>query len=492
MLFNNWNNVQYGAVSSAALEAGQAEELAKTMTAGHGYLGAPGSMVGGSALQIESIDSTLKSVTYDASSLVMWPSVPQDRAYSLVEQFVRTNSYGDGGSPFVPEAGSPQNQDADYQRHSARVVFMATRRGVSLPTTLVRMNFGFDPESKESESGTLWMLQKLEVELYRGNAEFSNDGRFDGAVSAIPVKMQNINLAGLELQIVQGDQDYTAQAKVFEGFGANQSVIFDREGALIDETVIEDLANVLVEQFSHPSEMHAPNKAMSDFIKQFFPKERVNTLGISDARAGYVVKTMATTAGDIALKTNTHLRPKQTPKQENDRTGVPGAPASVTATLGAADGSKLKSGDKYIYEVAACNEQGEGASTAASAQVTVDADEKVISLAIAAPTAGATPSHYAVYRTNKKGAGARQFIGYVAARGATTSFKDRGERTEGAQTAYMLDMRAENLVWKQLAPLMKINLAQVSLAKEFILFLAGTLMVFAPRRLGLIKNIGRA
>jgi hypothetical protein len=493
MLFNNWNNVSYGAVSSAALDAGQAEELAKTMSVGHPYAGAASGMVGGAALQNESIDATLKSVTYQADSLVMWPSIPQDRAYSLVEQFNRTNSYGDGGSPFVPESGSPQMQDWDVQRHSNRVVFLATRRGVSLPATMVRMNAGQDLESKESEAGTLWLLQKLETELYRGLADFSNAGAFDGSIAAIPAKQQNLALDGIERQIVAGDQDYTAQAKVFDGFGANQSVISDLQGALISETTIEDLANVLVEQFSRPNELHTANKAMSDFVKQFFPKERVTALGLSDgARAGYVVKTMATTAGDIALKTNTHLRSKQTPKSQNDRPGVPAAPASATATPVTPGTSQLAAGANYIYEVSACNEQGEGASTAVSSQVTIANSGDTVSLAIGAPAAGNVPSHYAVYRTNSKGAGVRQFIGFCAYRGATTTFIDAGGRTEGAQTAYMLDIRPENLVWKQLAPLMKVNLAQVSLAKEWILLLAGTAIVFAPRRLGLIKNIGRA
>ncbi len=490
-MFNDFLNAQHGAIYSTALDQSQAEELAKTMVVGHGYLGAPGSLVGGGAMQMESIDGTLKSVTYDASHIVFWSSIPQDRAYSLVEQYVRTNSYGDGGSPFVPEAASPQMNDSEYNRHAQKVVFLATRRGVSIPSTLVRMNFGGDLEGREAQSGTLWMLERLERALYKSQADFSNGGKFDGAISAIPSKIQNIELAGLEQQIRSGDSDFSAQSRAFDGYGGQTSVISDLAGAVIDETAIEQLANILVENFSHPGELHLSPKGTSDFVRQFYPKERVTQLGVLDGKAGYIVKTFSTTAGDIALKANVFLKPKENPKSQNDRPGVPGAPASVAAAQVASD-SRLKTGDKYVYEVSACNEQGEGAATAVSAQITVAADGNIVNLTIASPTSGGGVTHYAVYRTSPQGSGARSFIGYVARSGANTTFTDRGDKNEGASTGFLLDMRSEILVWKQLAPLMKINLAQVSLAKEFILFLSGVLLVFAPRKLGVFANIGKA
>jgi hypothetical protein len=229
---------------------------------------------------MESIDGTLKSVTYDSSHIVLWGALPQDRAYSLVEQFVRTNSYGDGGSPFVPESASPQMNDSEYNRHAMKVVFLATRRGVSLPATLVRMQFGADLESREAESGTLWMLEKLERSLYKGMADYSNNGKFDGAVSAVPSKIQNIELMGLEYQVVSGDADYTAQAAAFEGFGGTQSVVADLNGELIDESVIEDLANVIVENFGHPSELHAAPKQISTPTDTIPNDARIGSVGI--------------------------------------------------------------------------------------------------------------------------------------------------------------------------------------------------------------------
>lgn len=504
-MFDDLFSVEIGAGASQAMDANQAEELLKTLQVGHGYLGAPTQLVGGGALGVESIDGTLKSVTYDATNLVFWPSISQDRAYSLVEQYVRTNAYGDGGSPYIPESGSPVMNDAEYNRHAQKVMFLSTRRGVSLAATLVRQNFGNDIESLETQNGTLWMLEKLERELYKGNSDYSNAGSFDGAMSAIPMKMQNLNLNGAEQQIRAGDSDFAAQARAFDGYGGQQTVIFSKAGDILNESDIEFEANVLVENFGRPSELHLAPKQLSDFIKQFYPKERVNQLGVESGRAGYIVREMVTTAGGIQLRPNVFLKPKQGLKQNPDRQGVPGAPAALTnaATASvvfgsgnlidqAAAGSELKAGDIYTYSVSSCNEQGESAANIASVAVTIATDGNKVSFKIGDPSSGNQPTHYAVYRTNNLGTGAPLFIGYVARSGATTLFTDLGKRVQGAASVYMYDMRPEVMIWRQLSPLLKINLAAISTAKEFLLWLAGTLILFAPRKSGIIENVGSA
>lgn len=488
-MLNNLMNVQNGALQTAALDTDQAEELQKTLQATHGYLGAPGSLVGGPAMQLESIDGVLKSVTYDAKNLVFWPSIPQDKANSLVEQYVRTNAYGSGGTPYIPEAGSPQMEDTELDRHAMKVVFFATRRGVSIASTLVKQNFGGDVEGREAQNGTLWLLEKLERELYKGLSDFSNMGAFDGAIGAIPVKLQNLNLAGIEQQIRVGDQDYTAIAKAFDGYGGNNTVVKNMLGQTIQEGDLQDEANVLVENFSNPTEFHTEPKVLSNFIKTFYPKERVNTMGIQDGKAGYIVNTMVTTAGPIALKANIFLKSKQGPKSVADRSGVPGVCASAVATAHT-DGTTLMKAGPCVYEIAACNEQGESAATVVASSVSIANDGDYMTVAIGQPSSGPTPTHYAVYRSSSVSI-PRQFVGYVARTGSTTTFTDKGGKIEGGSTAYMFDMRNEILVWKQLAPMMKLALAQVSMAKEFILWLAGCAIVFAPRKLGILDNIGR-
>jgi hypothetical protein len=123
---------------------------------------------------------------------------------------------------------------------------------------------------------------------------------------------------------------------------------------------------------------------------------------------------------------------------------------------------------------------------------TISADGNNVTFKIVDPASGSVPTHYAVYRSSATGAGDREFVGYVARSGSKTLFTDLGKKIQGAATLYLMDLRPELMVWKQLSPLLKINLAAISTAKEFLLWLAGCMLVFAPRKQGMIENIGRA
>lgn len=490
----------------------QADDLVKTLTMGHANgTAAPGSLSGGAALQMESVDGQLKSNTLSRRDLVFWPSVPQDRAYSLSEQYNRTNSYGDEGSPYIPESGSPAMNDSNYDRHNQKVVFLSTRRGVSIASQFVRTLGNINAEAAETQGGTMWLLEKLERELYKGLADFSNAGYFDGSLQAIPIKLQNLALAGVEQQIRAGNTDFTAQIRAFDGYGGNQTVITSLNDVL-DETTIDNQATLQQENGGHVTMLDLAPRNLHDFIAQFYPKERVNALGTLDGRAGYVVRTLATTAGDVAMRPNVFLRPKLGPKQLPDREGCPGAPAALTnnAAQSIVSGSgfyanqsagttSFAAGDLYTYTVTSANEQGEGNQYLTSTTVTVSAAGNYITFKISDPSSGATPTHFAVYRTINDGASSiagpttPAFIGYVVRSGTgVTLFTDQGAKQPGAATAYLFDIRPETVVWRQLAPMLKIAQGTLGSAREFLLWLAGTIILFQPRFHGVFENIVRA
>jgi len=481
----------YSMLNGGQPENDVATDLAKTMQFGHANgTVAPASYQGGAVFQMESVDATLKSVTYDQSHFVLWPTIAQARAFSLVEQYNRVTGYGDNGSAYIPESGSPRMNDSEYNRQGAKVVFLATRRGVPMVSQFLRMHAPTDIEGAETQSGTLWLLEKLERELYFGSGQFSNAGAFDGSIAAIPVKIQNLNLSGLDAEIRRGDTDEMALARSFEGYSADQSVIQDLAGEILDEDALEALAQKIMQNLGRPKTLDCDTKTMSDFIRTFLPKERVNPMGILDGRAGYVVRTYASLAGDIALRPNVFLFPKKK-KFARAAPGTLGAPASASASQ-AAGSSDLKNGDILVYEVASCNEQGEGSATVVASSLTVSADGNRVTLTIGDPSSG-TPTHYAVYRTDKTGAAAtREFIGYVRRSGTSTSFIDDGKKLPGGAQAFMLDMRPDILQVRQLAPLLKLPQGQIGTAREYILWLAVTLIVAHPRAQGVCDRIGRA
>src|ERR1700677_1909910 len=157
-----------GLVSAADVEA-----LNKAITAGYGGAGKPTDLTYGGVIQAESLESTLKSVTFDMKNLKFWPSVNIDKAYNLFEQYNRLIAYGSDASPYMGEGGAPQEEDSTYIRDGQRIVFFGTRRKVSHQMTLVRTTVG-DVVAQQAKEGTMHLLKHIERELYWGNGHFTS------------------------------------------------------------------------------------------------------------------------------------------------------------------------------------------------------------------------------------------------------------------------------------------------------------------------------
>ena len=115
-----YNFVDFGDGFGSTTQA-DVEELNKALAAGTPYAQAPATRTGAGALQVESLDSSLKSVTWDMKNLKLWPIIDKDQAYNTVEEYNRVDAYGDQGRGFIKEGALPRSQDASYSRQTARV-----------------------------------------------------------------------------------------------------------------------------------------------------------------------------------------------------------------------------------------------------------------------------------------------------------------------------------------------------------------------------------
>ncbi len=480
-----------GGVFQGNLTNKEAEELSKALTAGYPAGGAPGSLVGGGVLQAESLEATLKSVTFEQKNLVFWPSVPTDKAFATVEQYNRLVGYGSSGSPYFAEGGTPGEEDSTYVRDTQRIVYFGTKRKVTHPMMLVRTHTG-DVVAQQTREGTLWLLKSMEREMYWGNAWFSNGGELDGHIAAIP--SSSIGMNGLQQQLLRGGVDTQQMSGDFQGYGIDKANYKDVRGSSLQHDDVEDAALAVFENFGMASDMHLEPAALSAFSKIFYPKERINNMGVADGKAGFVLREFVSSAGTIAMKPNVFLRPPQKldpglPNQQSPATPTIGTPtcASVPAGVNPTD---FANGDQYIYSVVARNDRGASAPVQSS-QVTINADGCQVSIAISA-TVGA--KSYDVYRTRADGAaGTQEFIGSVAPvnYGGACTFVDRDRKLPGLGEAYLLSMSADRLCFKQLTPLSKINLAITQAALEWFMILYGALIVYTPRQQYLLRNVGR-
>lgn len=476
------NQVLQG-LESGLVSAAEIEALNKAITAGYGGAGKPTDLTYGGVLQAESLETTLKSVTFDMKNLKLWPAVSVDKAYNLFEQYNRLIAYGSDSAPYIGEGGAPQEEDSTYVRDGQKIVFFGTRRRVSHQMTLVRVTVG-DIVAQQAKEGTMHLLKNVERELYWGHAHYQNQttGAMTGADADLP--SSSIAMSGLLKQLLKGDTDAQQISGDFNGYGTTSSIGQDLAGAVMAQDDIEALAVIALENFGSPSELHAEPAVISAFVKQFYPQFR-SAPGLAAQTVGYDVSKVQTTAGAIDLKPNLFLRPRTGVRAVASGTNAPAA-TFTAAGAGAGSGSTFAAG-VYQVKVTAVNDSGESAPVASSA-VTLTLGQNID------VTIGSVPANvktWKVYVSAPGGAaGSEKFAGNWANTGAGV-YRAAGAKLPGLGEAFLLDMSAENMRFKQLAPLSKINFAIVTTALEFAIVLYGALFVYTPRFNCFFKNAGK-
>jgi hypothetical protein len=481
MLTDAVNQILQG-LDQGLVSQGDVDNLNKAITAGYGGAGKPTDLTYGGVLQAESLEATLKSVTFDMKNLKMWPAISVDKAYNLFEQYNRLISYGSDSAPYIGEGGAPIEEDSTYVRDGQKIVFFGTRRKVSHQMTLVRTTVG-DIVAQQAKEGTMHLLKNVEREMYWGHGHFL--GRLDGSNTGSPADLpqNSIAMSGVLQQLKKGDSDVLMRSGDFEGYGDAQSISQDLGGNVIAQDDIERLAVIALENFGSPHELHIEPAALSAFVKQFYPQFR-SAPGLSGQTVGYDVSKMTTTAGAIDFKPNLFLRPRAGARLLSVSSLAPAG--SFTATGASSAGAGYAAGT-YQLKVTAVNDAGESIPVQSAAVVLGGTAN--ITITIASAPAGV--KYWKAYLSAAGGAvGSEKFVGNFANAGNTT-YVLAGKKQAGLGEAFLLDMSAECMKFKQLAPLSKINFAIVTTALEFAIVMYGALFVYTPRFNCLFENVGK-
>jgi hypothetical protein len=477
------NQVLQG-VDQGLISAQDIEALNKAISAGYGGAGKPTDLTYGGVLQAESLEATLKSITFDMKNLKFWPAISVDKAYNLFEQYNRLISYGSDSAPYIGEGGAPQEEDSTYVRDGQKIVFFGTRRRVSHQMTLVRVTVG-DIVAQQAKEGTMHLLKNIERELYWGHGHFMNmsTGLETGSDADLPVN--SIAMSGLLKQLQKGDTDAQMQAGDFLGYGDSSSIVTDLAGQVMAQDDIERLAVIALENFGAPDQLHIEPAALSAFVKQFYPQFR-SAPGLANQTVGYDVSKVQTTAGAVDLKPNLFLRPRSGVRALAVNNLAPAA--SFSATGSGVSGSSSFAAGVYQVAVTAVNDAGES-SPVNSSPVTLTLGQN-LQVAIGG-TIPAGVKYWKLYISAPGGAaGTALFAGNWANQGAG-NYISSNVQLPGLGEAFLLDMSAECMRFKQLAPLSKINFAIVTTALEFAIVMYGALFVYTPRFNCLFRNIGK-
>ncbi|MMZ43515.1 hypothetical protein D1872_50670 [compost metagenome] len=461
-MFNNLTNFDkgFGNATQADVDA-----LNKALEAGHEVN--PLNLEGGGAFRVESLDNSLKVLTYGDQHIKLWKKIPKQQAYSTVEQYGQLVDYGRQQGAFVGEGVLPDSNDSTYARKAAFVKFLGTTREVTHPMTLVNSAFG-NVVARQNQDGILWMLKQIERGLFWGDSKLAPGGN------------EGVEFDGLNKMI---DPINT----------------IDLKGNYLEEKHINWGAQMIIQNYGTPTDLYLPFEVMAQFSQEFFPKERVIMPTQSGYQAGVVVNKFMTHGGEVEFNPDIFLS-KTAPLNMNASSFK--APnvgtlefTAATDLVATTDSQFGKSGaGKYKYRVTFNNNHGESIPTDEIEVVLTSSDlVKGVQLHIKNPTSTAFPVEFIkVYRSEKDGNALYEVAKFAVANpgaGAETLFVDKCEVMANTYTAFMGEMSPDILGFKQLAPMMKMDLATLGPVVRWMILLYGVPILYAPRKWMRFTNI---
>lgn len=472
----------------ANVSAEELADLSKALEAGSitGRETTNSTTASGAPLKVESLENTLKVITFKESDIAFWKRVPKLAAYNTVEEFNQLASYGTEGGAFTNEGELPREEDSLYIRKAEIVKFLGVTKIVSHPMQLVKTHIGSIVQ-QEIKNGTLFLLRKADRAMAYGNSSIIPQ-EFNGFYAQHRNSFTNLT-------------DYM-----------NSDVVIDLRGKTLKEGDIENGALSIISNFGQANLLMAPPVVLSDFVKNFYEAKFIqpNTPALTAGTMGQRVQKFQSQYGEIELGYDIFLNANP-PRKTTDAATNPNAPAVVVsvATTTPVDAVALfntasEAGD-FFYAVAAKNRFGESQLVAMNggALVTVAVGDAV-DLQF---TAGGGPNPatgFVVYRSKKNPVTALASTelypifevstadlasGFDGA--AATIVRDRNRFLPGTNQAMLLQSDEEVYSFKQLAPLMKMDLAVLSPATRFMILMYGTPMLYAPKKMVRYVNIGR-
>jgi len=214
--------------------------------------------------------------------------------------------------------------------------------------------------------------------------------------------------------------------------------------------------------------------------------------------AGLVVNKFQTQGGAVEFEPNLFLqKTKPTPTSATGGTGSPTMPGAVAAAIkadGAGDFAKSGAGT-YSYYVSAVNRHGESLAVKCAADVVLTAGDLAKSVTVTITNSVGLvnrPDYFRVYRTEKNGTKAYCILEVAAnsvEASGTTVVEDKNYRMPNTYTAFMGEFTQDVIQFKQLAPIMKMDLAVLGPAYRWMILLYGVPQLFAPRKWCKLMNI---
>lgn len=436
-------------------------------------------------LKVQSLEKTLKNVQYKEKDMAFWMQVPKLPAYSTVEEYNQLTDYGADTGGFFTEGDAPEGVDSSYARKVELVKYIGVTKSVTHAAQLVTTNVG-DLMMHASMTGTRWVLRKADRALATANANI------------VPEEFNGIQTL---------HRNSYASYSIWD----NSTHVRDIRGKRLVEDDLEDGSELITSNHGSADLFIAAPPVLSGFVKQYRESKFIqpNTAAVSNAIMGQRVKTFESQFSTIGLEYDKFLR--QTPRQTGDNATHAKAPAvpvpDVTTPVAVATDATAKfyvdfEGD-YFIAIAAVNKYGESTLAALSNSLVTVANDEALDIKFAAGAGTYAATGFIVYRSEVNPTTALAdtplypvLTVSVAERtagfdgGAAGIVREKNRTIPNTYIGFLIENDIEVWSFKQLAPLMKMDLSRNGTADRFMVLLYGTPQLYMPKKLVMYKNIG--
>jgi hypothetical protein len=443
---------------------GEIADLQKALFAGND-VNNPGTSAGqGFPLRTESLEATLKNLTYEMDEVKLFKSIPKVAASNTVEEFNRLLSYGEGGARsfnqgFFGEGDLPEEQDSTYERVTVLIKFLGVVGRVTHVANTIRAAHG-NVIAIETMNKTMELLRNLENALFFGDSALIPE-QWDGIYKLV--------LAG-----------------------APDNEIDLRGGPLTEES-LNDMLLTIRDNFGVATDGYFATGPFADLAKQVYDRQRF-AYAPAPGVLGAVVTAFQGQHGRINLHDHVFIQPGREGRaaglgKTNRRPNVPTISVAPAAAADAA--SQFGAGDAgtYFYRVVAGNKYGLSAPVNTASVAVVAGDHVTFTIA----DGGQDTTFYEIYRTAAGGAvGTALLITRVPRTGATQVFTDLNADIPGTSKGFVLMQNTRSFSWSQLLPMTRIPLAAIDTSIRWAQVIYGAIKMYTPTKNVIIKNIGRA
>ena len=444
----------------------------------------------GAPLKVESLENTLKILTNTKKHTPLFFRIGKKPATNTVEEFNQLVSYGglEGGS--LLEGELPENSDSVYVRKAAIVKYYGVVGGVTHPMQLVQTGSGVANMMAQETKNKVELLTKI----LEGKLPFADSRK-----------------------IATDFNGFFAQHEIGTGYSTldqyqDSEVVVDCRGSVLTDTMVEQASLGVVNNYGIADMLISCPRVFSRFVTRYHNKKLIMpvTEQVKDGIFGQRMSTIVTQNGDVEIMQSNFFRNGVAKTTSSTATSAkaPAAPVADLSTPAAAETDALNrfanfTGD-YFYAVSAKNRFGESAITPLGTSAVSVASGKSVDLKFTAGSGSYAAECFCIYRSKKDPVGTYAQTEYfklfeVSATELATGYdgasaglvRDRNRFLPDTDQAFLVEWDSDQvLAWKQLAPMMKMDLAIIAPVMRFMVLCYGTPILYAPKKFVRFINIG--